>query len=73
MEVWSNGRLKATPHRVISADQGHYSMPFFYGCNLDARVAPLPNCISEDTPAQFEPVMYDEKLTKFLSSNYDFS
>ncbi len=74
MSIWSNDRLKATPHRVINPDNSsRYSMPFFYGCNLDARVAPLPSCVSEDNPAQFEPVMYGEQLTKFLSASYDFS
>ena len=73
LEIFSNGRLKATPHRVINTDQERYSMPFFYGCNLDALVAPLPNCISAHNPAQFEPVTYGEQLTKFLSAIYDFS
>ena len=75
MAVWSNGRLKATPHRVINASgsKPRYSMPYFYDCNLSTCVAPLASCVSEANPPRFEPVVYGEHLEKILMANYAFS
>eukprot|EP00929_Paragymnodinium_shiwhaense_P040455 TRINITY_DN21121_c0_g1_i10.p1 TRINITY_DN21121_c0_g1~~TRINITY_DN21121_c0_g1_i10.p1 ORF type:complete len:358 (+),score=60.48 TRINITY_DN21121_c0_g1_i10:143-1216(+) len=52
---WSNGRFKATLHRVVtaSASPDRYSLPFFYEANLDAVIDCLPSCHSwkEGLPA----------------------
>ncbi|HVV68102.1 MAG TPA: 2OG-Fe(II) oxygenase family protein [Gammaproteobacteria bacterium] len=72
--VWSNGRLKATPHRVINAssDKPRYSIPYFYGCNLSTLVAPLPSCVSAANPPHFEPIAYGEHLEEMFLANYAF-
>jgi isopenicillin N synthase-like dioxygenase len=73
MSIWSNGWLKATRHRVINQAKGYrFSMPFFYNCDIDAPIAPLPSCVSIDNPARYEPVIYGENLEKFLVANYRF-
>jgi isopenicillin N synthase-like dioxygenase len=73
MTIWSNGKLKSTKHRVLNtSNTRRYSIPFFYNCDLDTVVKPLPTCISKDNPAQFEPVMYGEHLQKILLANYNF-
>lgn len=42
---WTNGRFKATLHRVVLEAPVHrYSVPFFYEPNLDASVECLPGC-----------------------------
>ena len=41
LAFWTGGRLKATPHRVLAADGGRHSIPFFYEPRFDARIAPL--------------------------------
>ncbi|MFN8770645.1 MAG: isopenicillin N synthase family dioxygenase [Neisseriaceae bacterium] len=73
MEIWSNGLIKATPHRVInSGNKKRYSIPFFYNCNLDTYVAPLSNFITETNPIKFTPINYGEHLERTLRSNYKF-
>jgi len=73
MEIWSNGRLRATRHRVINKGSGfRYSMPFFYDCNIDAQIAPLAGCITPDNPPRYPAVIYGDNLEKLLSANYQF-
>lgn len=73
MAIWSNGRLKATPHRVITNGAKHrYSVPFFYNCNLDTYVEPLPGMVSASHPLNVEAVVYGEHLEKIIRVNYLF-
>lgn len=41
LEMWTNGRIKATPHRVIGPDHVRLSVPLFFNPNHDANVAPI--------------------------------
>ena len=68
---WSNGRLLATPHRVINRS-GHerYSVPFFYDPNVATVIDPLACCIAPNRPAQFPPVRFDDFLRHELESSY---
>lgn len=65
LERWTGGRIRATPHRVVSHGHTRYSIPFFYEPSADAVIRPLP------TPgaASFEPFTYGDHLwasmTKF--------
>lgn len=65
LERWTNGRIRATPHRVVSHGNTRYSIPFFYEPSAHAVIRPLP------TPdaASFEPFTYGDHLwaamTKF--------
>lgn len=73
MTVWSNGRLKSTPHRVINNTQKErYSVPFFYNCNMDVYVEPLPGMVTNEHPLCVEAATYGEHLEKTVRSNYDF-
>lgn len=40
LEMWTAGRIKATPHRVIGTDAERISVPLFFNPNHDADVAP---------------------------------
>lgn len=40
LEMWTEGRIKATPHRVIGTDSERISVPLFFNPNHDANVAP---------------------------------
>lgn len=42
LERWSNGRIRATEHRVLGSGQRRHSIPFFYEPHVDAEIAPLP-------------------------------
>ena len=39
LEMWTNGRVKATPHRVLGPDHERISVPLFFNPTHDANVA----------------------------------
>ena len=70
-ERLSNGRWRSTRHRVINrAGRDRYSIPFFYDMDMEAEVAPLPECIDENATAAWDPVFYGEYLMARLDANY---
>ena len=46
LEMWTAGKVKATPHRVIGTDAERISIPLFFNPNHDADVSPE----GEETP-----------------------
>ena len=40
IEMWTDGKVKATPHRVRGTKQERISMPLFFNPNYDTNVAP---------------------------------
>lgn len=40
LEMWTSGRIKATPHRVIGTRTERISVPLFFNPNHDVNVAP---------------------------------
>ncbi|WP_419420167.1 isopenicillin N synthase family dioxygenase [Legionella sp. D16C41] len=73
MTIWSNGKLKATKHRVINkSNHQRFSIPFFYNCSLDVTVSPLSKCVSSENPAHVESVHYGDFIKKILLTNYTF-
>ena len=41
LEIWTGGKIKATPHRVIGTSAERISVPLFFNPNHDANVAPM--------------------------------
>lgn len=41
LEMWTGGKIKATPHRVIGTQDERISIPLFFNPNHDANVAPI--------------------------------
>jgi isopenicillin N synthase-like dioxygenase len=41
MEIWSDGVVKATPHRVIGTHEERLSIPLFFNPSVDTNVAPV--------------------------------
>ncbi len=41
LEMWTGGKVKATPHRVIGTDDERISVPLFFNPNHDADVSPV--------------------------------
>ncbi|QFU08627.1 2-oxoglutarate-dependent ethylene/succinate-forming enzyme [Rhodobacteraceae bacterium THAF1] len=41
LEMWTNGTVRATPHRVIGTQAERVSVPLFFNPNYDTNVAPM--------------------------------
>ncbi|WP_270728592.1 isopenicillin N synthase family dioxygenase [Shimia sp. Alg240-R146] len=41
LEIWTAGRVRATPHRVIGSNEERISVPMFFNPNHDTNVAPI--------------------------------
>ena len=41
LEMWTGGKIKATPHRVVGGAAERISVPLFFNPNHDANVAPI--------------------------------
>jgi isopenicillin N synthase-like dioxygenase len=69
MKRWTNGRFKATVHRVVHLqDKSRYSMPLFCNPNFRTIVDPRDLGIS-DADAQYPPVMSgDFLLSRFKAT-----
>lgn len=67
---WTNGRFMATPHRVIPPKNDRYSLAFFYNPTWDTVADPLPTCVSDDNPARFKPVRFQDYRDWYLNVNY---
>lgn len=71
LHQWSNGILRATPHRVINrSGRERYSVPFFYDPNVATTIGPLPSCTTADNPLRFEPIVFGEYLRAELQAGY---
>jgi isopenicillin N synthase-like dioxygenase len=64
MQRWTDGRIKATEHRVLGSAEERFSIPFFYEPRVDAEIAPLPG------GENFAPFLFGDYLwettTKFI-------
>jgi isopenicillin N synthase-like dioxygenase len=68
LERWSGGRIRATEHRVLGAEQVRCSIPFFYEARADACIGPLP----ADDPSAFAPFLYGDYLWERIVSFVEF-
>ena len=41
LEMWTNGRIRATPHRVIGGTGERLSVPLFFNPDAETNVAPI--------------------------------
>jgi isopenicillin N synthase-like dioxygenase len=59
---WTNDLYRSSIHRVMNntSQTDRYSIVFFFSPNFHTRVEPLPQCVSADHPAKYEPVVYGE-------------
>lgn len=67
----TNNKLKSTIHRVINPPKelwgtSRYSIPFFMHPVAEMKLDCLPNCISDDTPKQFEDISAGDFLYERL-------
>lgn len=55
LERLTNGRLRATRHRVKDTEWERFSLILFNAFDADAVIAPLAEFVSADNPARYEP------------------
>ena len=56
LERFTNGELRATPHRVVTTPHPRQSIIRFNAVTADTVVAPLPQFVDADRPAKYSPV-----------------
>ena len=64
MERFTNGWFKATGHRVVNTPWTRYSMILFFAVDGDYEVAPLPQFVSAEKPAMYDPVTQDDHIRR---------
>lgn len=61
MQVLSNAVYRSVEHRVlVSATDERLSMAFFYNPRSDLPLAPVPELVTPDRPALYQPMTFDE-------------
>lgn len=56
LERFTNGALRATPHRVVQMPNPRSSIIRFNAVHPDTLIAPLPQFVSPENPARYTPV-----------------
>lgn len=61
LQVWSNDRYHAPPHRVRASEQvERFSAAYFFNPDYDCIIEPLPALSSPALPARYRPVHWGE-------------
>ena len=73
LEIWSNGRLRSTKHRVMTnGDVERFSAAFFFEPNYEAVVAPVVR--NADEAPKYSAIKFGDYLLARYSETYaDFS
>ena len=67
VERWSNGGVRATPHRVPATRWPRMSIVMFMAADHGVEVRPLDAFIGEDRPARFGPITQDELISRAMA------
>jgi len=71
LEKLTNGLLPATRHRVINRNSQHRrAVAFFLDPTPSATIGPLPEFVSGERPAQYQPCVAGHKGVRFGDSKY---
>lgn len=65
LEGWTNGRFKATQHRVVNTGKDRYSMPLFFAVDYHTEIEPLPQFVSEANPSKYSKIVAGDHLASF--------
>jgi len=64
LEKWTNGVFQATGHRVRNTNDERCSIVFFFAVNDDVLVRPLPQFLTGENAARYEPVTQRQHLDR---------
>lgn len=62
LEIFTNGELVATSHRVRAVPSDRYSFPLFFSCDYHTIVEPLPAFVGDRRPPAYDRVVAGEHL-----------
>lgn len=65
LEGWTNGRFKATQHRVVNTGKERFSMPLFFAADYHTVIEPLPQFCSEENPPKYNRIVAGDHLAGF--------
>jgi isopenicillin N synthase-like dioxygenase len=65
LEGWTNGRFKATQHRVVNTGQERYSMPLFFSVDYHTVVEPLAAFVSDENPPRYGRIVAGDHFAGF--------
>jgi isopenicillin N synthase-like dioxygenase len=68
---WTNDIFVSTRHRVLpTVGKDRFSIPFFFGCDHDVVMDPIPTCVSADRPNRYEVMTAGDYVHMRLSDIY---
>lgn len=71
LERWSNGRFRATPHRVVPPlENDRYSLACFVNPNFEAVGECLATCTGPDNPPKYPAQTYREFFTWYMTNTF---
>ena len=71
VQVWSNDRYRAAPHRVLTNPaRDRYSIPFFLNPSYETSYEPLPTTVSADRPPAYRRIGWREFRTLRAAGDY---
>ena len=62
LERYTNGSLRATPHRVLNGREERCSIVYFAAVENDTVVEPLPGCVTTGTSPRYPPITQRDHL-----------
>lgn len=65
LEGWTNGRFKATQHRVVNTGKERFSIPLFFAVDYHTVIEPLPAFVSEENPSKYNRIVAGDHLAGF--------
>ncbi|MCB1739066.1 MAG: isopenicillin N synthase family oxygenase [Gammaproteobacteria bacterium] len=72
LETWTNGRFRATVHRVVSQGEERMSMPFFVAADYDAVVQPLPELVPRGEQPRYPALVAGHHLMGQLLRDFPY-
>lgn len=72
LEAWTNGRFRATLHRVINDGRERFSLPFFVAADYDAVIAPIQRLVPAGERPRYRPIVAGHHLLGQLLRDFPY-